>query len=133
MIPNAWSGFDFGLGADNDMLRKSVGDFAQDRIAPRADEIDRSNQFPRDLWPEMGALGLHGITVEEEYGGTGLGYLEHVVAMEEVSRASASDGLSYGAHSNLCVNQIRRYGTTEQKRKYLPKLFSGEHVGSLAM
>jgi len=133
MIPNAWSGFDFGLGADNDMLRKSVGDFAQDRIAPRADEIDRSNQFPRDLWPEMGALGLHGITVEEEYGGSGLGYLAHCIAMEEVSRASAAVGLSYGAHSNLCVNQLRRNGTEAQKRKYLPKLVSGEHVGALAM
>jgi len=133
MIPNAWSGFDFGLGADNDMLRKSVGDFAQDRIAPRADEIDRSNQFPRDLWPEMGALGLHGITVEEDYGGSGLGYLAHCVAMEEVSRASAAVGLSYGAHSNLCVNQLRRNGTEAQKRKYLPKLISGEHVGALAM
>ena len=133
MIPNAWSGFDFGLGADNDMLRKSVGDFAQDRIATRADEIDRSNQFPRDLWPEMGALGLHGSTVEEEYGGSGLGYLAHCIAMEEVSRASAAVGLSYGAHSNLCVNQLRRNGTEAQKRKYLPKLVSGEHVGALAM
>ena len=133
MIPNAWSGFDFGLGADNDMLRKSVADFAADRIAPRAAEIDRSNTFPRDLWPEMGALGLHGITVEEEYGGSGLGYLAHCLAMEEVSRASAAVGLSYGAHSNLCVNQIRRNGTEAQKRKYLPKLISGEHVGALAM
>ncbi|HXD45188.1 MAG TPA: isovaleryl-CoA dehydrogenase [Pseudolabrys sp.] len=133
MIPNAWHGFDFGLGADNDMLRKSVGDFAQDRIAPRAGEIDRSNQFPRDLWPEMGALGLHGITVEEEYGGSGLGYLAHCIAMEEVSRASAAVGLSYGAHSNLCVNQLRRNGSEAQKRKYLPKLVSGEHVGALAM
>jgi len=133
MIPNAWSGFDFGLGADNDMLRKSVGDFAQDRIAPRADEIDRTNLFPRDLWPEMGALGLHGITVEEEYGGSGQGYLAHCIAMEEVSRASAAVGLSYGAHSNLCVNQLRRNGTEAQKRKYLPKLVSGEHVGALAM
>jgi isovaleryl-CoA dehydrogenase len=133
MIPNAWSGFDFGLGADNDMLRKSVADFAADRIAPRAAEIDRSNQFPRDLWPKMGALGLHGITVEETYGGSGLGYLAHCLAMEEVSRASAAVGLSYGAHSNLCVNQIRRNGTDAQKRKYLPKLVSGEHVGALAM
>src|SRR5690349_1920520 len=133
MIPNAWAGFDFGLGADIDMLRKSVADFARDRIAPRADEIDRSNEFPRDLWPEMGALGLHGITVEEEYGGSGLGYLEHCVAMEEVSRASAAVGLSYGAHSNLCVNQIRRNGNDAQKRKYLPRLISGEHVGALAM
>ncbi len=133
MIPNAWSGFDFGLGEDADMLRKTVADFARDRIAPRAGEIDRSNQFPRDLWPEMGALGLHGITVEEEYGGAGLGYLEHCVAMEEVSRASAAVGLSYGAHSNLCVNQIRRNGNEAQKQKYLPKLISGEHIGALAM
>jgi isovaleryl-CoA dehydrogenase len=133
MIPNAWAGFDFGLGTDVDMLRKSAGDFAQDRIAPRAAAIDRDNEFPRDLWPEMGKLGLHGITVEEEYGGAGLGYLHHVVAMEEISRASASVGLSYGAHSNLCVNQIRRNGSEAQKRKYLPKLVSGEHVGALAM
>jgi isovaleryl-CoA dehydrogenase len=133
MIPNAWAGFDFGLGSDVDMLRKTVGDFAQDRIAPRADEIDRSNQFPRELWPEMGALGLHGITVEEEYGGAGLGYLAHCVAMEEVSRASGAIGLSYGAHSNLCINQLRRNGNEQQKRKYLPKLISGAHVGALAM
>jgi isovaleryl-CoA dehydrogenase len=133
MIPNAWSGFDFGLGSENDMLRRSISDFARDRIAPRADAIDRSNQFPRDLWPEMGALGLHGITVEEDYGGSGLGYLAHCIAMEEVSRASAAVGLSYGAHSNLCVNQLRRNGTETQKRKYLPKLISGEHVGALAM
>ena len=132
-IPNAWVGFDFGLGPDVEMLRKSVHDFAQDRIAPRADAIDRDNTFPRDLWPEMGALGLHGITVEEEYGGSGLGYLEHCVAMEEISRASAAVGLSYGAHSNLCVNQLRRNGNAEQKKKYLPKLISGEHVGALAM
>jgi isovaleryl-CoA dehydrogenase len=133
MIPNAWSGFDFGLGEDVEMLRKTAGDFAQDKIAPRAEEIDRTNKFPRDLWPQMGALGLHGITVEEEYGGSGLGYLEHCIAMEEVSRASASVGLSYGAHSNLCVNQIRRNGTEAQKKKYLTKLISGEHVGALAM
>jgi isovaleryl-CoA dehydrogenase len=133
MIPNAWSGFDFGLGSDVDMLRKTVSDFAQDRIAPRAAAIDRDNTFPRDLWPEMGALGLHGITVEEEYGGAGLGYLHHCVAMEEISRASAAIGLSYGAHSNLCVNQLRRNGTPAQKKKYLPKLISGEHVGALAM
>ncbi len=125
--------FDFDLGETADAIRDSVRDFAQNEIAPRADEIDRTNTFPRDLWPRMGALGLHGITVEEEYGGTGLGYLEHVVAMEEVSRASASVGLSYGAHSNLCVNQLRRNGSDAQKRKYLPKLMSGEHVGSLAM
>src|SRR5690242_7058222 len=133
MIPNMWSGFDFGLGADVERLRDGVRDFAQNEIAPRAEEIDRSNVFPRDLWPRMGALGLHGITVEEEFGGSGLGYLEHCVAMEEVSRASASVGLSYGAHSNLCVNQIRRNGTAEQKRRYLPGLIAGEHVGALAM
>jgi isovaleryl-CoA dehydrogenase len=133
MIPNIWMGLDFGLGDDVDMLRDSVASFSRDRIAPRADEIDRTNTFPRDLWPELGQLGLLGITVEEELGGAGLGYLEHCVAMEEVSRASASVGLSYGAHSNLCVNQIRRTGTDEQKRRYLPKLISGEHVGALAM
>src|SRR5450432_3992098 len=133
MIPNAWAGFDFGLGSDVEMLRKSVHDFAQDRIAPRAAAIDRDNEFPRDLWPEMGALGLHGITVTEEFGGTAMGYLAHCVAMEEISRASASVGLSYGAHSNLCVNQIKRNGTPEQRSKYLPKLISGEHVGALAM
>lgn len=133
MIANAWTGFDFGLGADVDMLRETVRGFADDRIAPRADEIDRTNTFPRDLWPELGRLGLHGITVEEEWGGSGLGYLAHCVAMEEVSRASASVGLSYGAHSNLCVNQIRRNGTEEQKRRYLPRLISGEHLGALAM
>ncbi len=132
-ISNAWAGFDFGLGPDVEMLRKTAHDFAQDRIAPRADAIDRDNTFPRDLWPEMGALGLHGITVEEEYGGSGLGYLEHCVAMEEISRASAAVGLSYGAHSNLCVNQLRRNGNAEQKKKYLPKLVSGAHVGALAM
>jgi isovaleryl-CoA dehydrogenase len=125
--------FDFDLGETADAIRTTVRDFAQEQIAPRAEEIDRTNTFPRDLWPQMGTLGLHGITVEEEYGGTGLGYLEHVVAMEEVSRASASVGLSYGAHSNLCVNQIRRNGSDAQKRKYLPKLISGEHVGALAM
>ena len=133
MIPNAWAGFDFGLGSEIDMLRQSVSSFAQDRIAPRASAIDRDNEFPRDLWPEMGALGLHGITVTEEYGGAGLGYLAHCVAMEEISRASASVGLSYGAHSNLCVNQLNRNGSPEQKRKYLPKLISGEHIGALAM
>src|SRR6476620_9532807 len=133
MIPNAWAGFDFGLGDDLDALRHSVSSFARDRIAPRAETIDRSNTFPRDLWPEMGKLGLLGITVEEELGGAGLGYLAHCVAMEEVSRASAAVGLSYGAHSNLCVNQIRRNGTDAQKKKYLPKLISGDHVGALAM
>lgn len=133
MIPNAWRGFDFGLGENADLLRETAVKFSQDQIAPRAEEIDRTNTFPRDLWPRLGALGLLGVTVEEEYGGAGLGYLEHCVAMEEISRASASVGLSYGAHSNLCVNQIRRNGTEAQKRKYLPKLISGEHVGALAM
>jgi isovaleryl-CoA dehydrogenase len=126
-------GLDFGLGDTVDMLRESVRQFAGAEIAPRAAEIDRSNEFPRGLWPRLGALGLLGITVEEEYGGSGLGYLAHVVAMEEVSRASASVGLSYGAHSNLCVNQIRRNGSDAQRRRYLPKLVSGEHVGALAM
>ncbi|HEY7459915.1 MAG TPA: isovaleryl-CoA dehydrogenase [Xanthobacteraceae bacterium] len=133
MATNAWMGLDFGLGETADMLRQTVRSFSDDHIAPRADAIDRTNKFPRDLWPEMGKLGLHGITVEEEYGGSGLGYLEHCVAMEEVSRGSAAVGLSYGAHSNLCVNQIRRNGSDAQKRKYLPKLISGEHVGALAM
>ena len=125
--------FDFGLGEDIDLLRESVAAFAADRIAPRAAEIDESNKFPRDLWPELGELGLLGITVEEEYGGSTLGYLAHVVAMEEISRASASVGLSYGAHSNLCVNQLRRWGTDEQRQRFLPKLVSGEHLGALAM
>ena len=125
--------FDFGLGEDIDLLREAVRSFAADRIAPRAADIDRDNEFPRDLWPELGELGLLGITVEEEYGGTGLGYLAHVVAMEEISRASGSVGLSYGAHSNLCVNQIRRWGSPEQKAKFLPPLVSGEHLGALAM
>jgi isovaleryl-CoA dehydrogenase len=133
MIPNAWTGFDFGLGEDLDLLRQSVSGFATDKIAPRAAEIDRSNTFPRELWPQMGELGLLGITVEEEWGGAGMGYLAHCVAMEEVSRVSAAVGLSYGAHSNLCVNQIRRNGTNEQKQRYLPKLISGAHVGALAM
>ena len=133
MIPNTAPVFNFDLGETADMIRQTARDFSQAEIAPRAAEIDRTNQFPRDLWPKMGELGLHGITVEEEYGGTGLGYLEHVIAMEEVSRASASVGLSYGAHSNLCVNQIRRNGSDAQKRRYLPKLISGEHVGALAM
>ena len=125
--------FDFGLGDEIDMLRESVRGFATDHIAPLAQEIDASNEFPRDLWPQLGDLGLLGITVEEEDGGAGLGYLAHVVAVEEISRASASIGLSYGAHSNLCVNQLRRWGSAEQKEKYLPKLISGEHVGALAM
>jgi isovaleryl-CoA dehydrogenase len=133
MPANALPSLDFGLGETADMLRASVRSFADDRIAPRANEIDRTNEFPRDLWPLLGELGLLGITVEEEWGGAGMGYLEHVVAMEEISRASASVGLSYGAHSNLCVNQIRRNGSPEQKRRYLPKLISGDHVGALAM
>ena len=124
---------DHALGDEIDLLRDSVRGFAEERIAPLAAEIDRTDEFPRHLWPEMGALGLHGITVEEEYGGAAMGYLAHCVAMEEVSRASASVGLSYGAHSNLCVNQIRRNGTEAQKRRYLPKLISGEHLGALAM
>ncbi|MET0442829.1 MAG: acyl-CoA dehydrogenase family protein, partial [Casimicrobiaceae bacterium] len=124
---------DFALGEDVDMLRATVQQFAADEIAPRAAAIDRDNQFPPDLWRKMGDLGLLGITVDEAYGGTAMGYLAHVVAMEEISRASASVGLSYGAHSNLCVNQIRRNGSEAQKRKYLPKLITGEHVGALAM
>ena len=133
MIPNALPAFDFGLGETADMIRDSVASFAADQIAPRAAEIDVSNKFPRDLWPQLGELGLLGITVEEEYGGAGLGYLEHCVAVEEISRASGSVGLSYGAHSNLCVNQIRRQGSEDQKIRYLPKLISGEYVGALAM
>lgn len=132
-ISNQYPTLDFDLGETADQLRDTVRSFTADEIAPIAAEIDRTDRFPRELWPRMGALGLHGITVEEEYGGSGLGYLEHVVAMEEVSRGSASVGLSYGAHSNLCVNQLRRNGSETQKRKYLPKLISGEHVGSLAM
>ena len=124
---------DFALGEMADAIRETTARFAADRIAPIAARVDADDAFPHELWPEMGALGLHGITVEEEFGGLGLGYLEHVVAVEEVSRASASVGLSYGAHSNLCVNQIRRWGSPEQKAKYLPPLVSGEHVGSLAM
>src|SRR5690349_17759810 len=124
---------DFGLGETADLLRQSVRAFASSRVAPRAEEIDRSNQFPLELWREMGALGLLGITVEPEYGGAGMGYLEHVIAMEEISRASASVGLSYGAHSNLCVNQMRRNGNEAQKRKYLPGLIDGSKVGALAM
>ncbi len=123
----------FPHGETLDALRDTVAAFARDRIAPRAEAIDRENKFPRDLWPELGALGLHGITVAEADGGAGLGYLAHVIAMEEISRASASVGLSYGAHSNLCINQIARWGTPTQKAKYLPQLISGEHVGSLAM
>jgi len=126
-------GLNFGLGETVDILRETVSHFAAREIAPRAADIDRTNEFPRDLWPKLGRLGLLGITVEEEYGGTAMGYLAHVVAMEEVSRASAAVGLSYGAHSNLCVNQLRRNGSAAQKRRYLPRLISGEHVGALAM
>ena len=133
MTANSGPSLDFGLGETADAIRETTARFAADRIAPLAADIDATNTFPRQLWPRMGALGLHGVTVEEEFGGLGLGYLEHVVAMEEVSRASASVGLSYGAHSNLCVNQIRRWGSDAQKRRYLPGLISGEHVGSLAM
>jgi len=133
MPASTYRSLDHDLGETAEALRETVQAFTQDKIAPIAEEIDRTNVFPRQLWPQMGALGLHGITVEEEWGGSGLGYLEHVVAMEEISRGSASVGLSYGAHSNLCVNQIRRNGQPEQKRRYLPKLISGEHVGALAM
>jgi isovaleryl-CoA dehydrogenase len=133
MIPNTPRSFDFDLGESAETIRESAKTFAEREIAPRAAAIDRDNLFPRDLWPKMGALGLHGITAPEEYGGLGLGYLEHCVAMEEVSRASGSVGLSYGAHSNLCVNQIVRNGNEDQKARYLPKLISGEHVGGLAM
>src|ERR1043165_241636 len=133
MLSNARTGFNFGLGETADMLRESVRGFAAAKIAPRADEIDRTNTFPRELWPELGALGAHGITVEEEFGGSGLGYLEHCVAVEAISRASGAIGLSDGAHSNLCINQIRLNGSEAQKRRYLPKLISGEHVGALAM
>ena len=133
MPANRYPGLNFDLGETADALRDTVADFAAAEIAPRAAEVDRSNNFPADLWRKFGALGVLGVTVEEEYGGAAMGYLEHVVAMEEISRASASVGLSYGAHSNLCVNQIRRNGTAEQKKKYLPKLISGEHVGALAM
>jgi isovaleryl-CoA dehydrogenase len=133
MPANQGPSLDFQLGDTADMLRDTVASFAADRIAPLAYEIDREDRFPRELWPQLGELGLHGITVEEDWGGAGMGYLEHVIAMEEVSRASASVGLSYGAHSNLCINQIRRCGTDAQKERYLPKLISGAHVGALAM
>ena len=133
MASNTEYGLDFDLGEEIDMLRDSVRRFAEAEIAPRAAEIDRSNEFPNDLWRKMGELGVLGLTVEEEYGGAGMGYVAHTIAVEEISRASASVGLSYGAHSNLCVNQIRRNGTEAQKRQYLPKLISGEHIGALAM
>ncbi len=132
-LRNDFPSLDFGLGETADQLRDTVRAFTADEIAPIAAEIDKSNVFPRHLWPKLGALGLHGITVAEDYGGSGLGYLEHCIAMEELSRGSASVGLSYGAHSNLCVNQISRNGNDAQKRKYLPKLISGDHVGALAM
>src|ERR1700733_11636667 len=132
-LPNRLPGLNFDLGEAADMLRSTVESFAAVEIAPRAAAIDRDNAFPMDLWRKFGDLGVLGITVEEDYGGAGMGYLEHVVAMEEISRASASVGLSYGAHSNLCVNQIRRNGTTEQKRRYLPRLIAGTAVGALAM
>ncbi len=133
MIPNQLPSLNFDLGETADLLRDTVMSFSADEIAPLAEATDRDNQFPRQLWPKLGELGLLGITVEEDYGGSGMGYLEHCVAMEEISRASASVGLSYGAHSNLCVNQIRRNGSEDQKQRYLPKLISGEHVGALAM
>ena len=133
MLANDFPTFNFGLPEEAEMLRASVRSFAQDRIAPLASRIDRDDWFPREIWPEMGELGLHGITVSEEWGGAGLGYLHHCIAMEEVSRASGSVGLSYGAHSNLCVNQLARWGNDDQKGRYLEKLISGEHLGALAM
>src|SRR6266542_246688 len=133
MLSNQYPMLDLDLGETAEQIRDTVRSFTVAEIMPIAAEIDRTDEFPRHLWPKLGELGLHGITVEEEYGGTGLGYLEHCVAMEEISRGSASIGLSYGAHSNLCVNQIRRNGSDQQKRRYLPKLISGEHVGALAM
>lgn len=133
MISNSYPSLDFDLGETAEMMRDTVMTFAADEIAPRAAEVDKTDQFPMDLWKKFGDVGLLGITVEEEFGGAGMGYLEHTIAMEEISRASASVGLSYGAHSNLCVNQIRRNGTKEQKQRYLPKLISGDHVGALAM
>lgn len=133
MLKNSSFMLDFDLGETADAIRETTARFASAEISPIAEAVDKTNSFPRQLWPKLGALGLHGVTVEEEWGGAGLGYLEHCVAMEEISRASASVGLSYGAHSNLCINQIRRWASPEQKRRYLPKLISGEHVGSLAM
>jgi isovaleryl-CoA dehydrogenase len=133
MLSNQYPMLDLGLGETAEQIRDTVRSFTNAEIAPIAAEIDRTDEFPRHLWPKLGELGLHGITVEEEYGGAGLGYLEHCVAMEEISRGSAAIGLSYGAHSNLCINQIRRNGSDEQKRRYLPKLISGEHIGALAM
>ena len=133
MISNLPANFNFNLGEETDALQESIRVFCEKEIAPLAAEIDKSNDFPSELWKKLGSMGLLGITVEEDYGGSGLGYLEHVIAMQEISRASASVGLSYGAHSNLCVNQLRLNGSSKQKEKYLPKLISGEHVGALAM
>ena len=133
MIPNVIQDFDFNLGDTVNLLRESIKDFSNKEIACISSDIDKNNDFPQELWKKMGNMGLLGITVEEKYGGSGLGYIEHVIAMEEISRGSASVGLSYGAHSNLCVNQIRLNGSEEQKNKYLPKLVSGEYVGALAM
>lgn len=133
MIRNDFPSFNFDLGETADLLRDTLRSYSQDRIAPLAHKIDKEDWFPRELWPEMGELGFHGITVDEEWGGSGLGYLEHCIAMEEVSRASASIGLSYGAHSNLCINQLHRWGTEDQKKRYLKKLIDGEHLGALAM
>ena len=133
MISNEMPGFNFDLGETADLLRSSISAFTFNEIAPRASEIEAANDFPQDLWRKLGEIGVLGVTVEEKYGGSGMGYLEHVVALEEISRGSAAVGLSYGAHSNLCVNQIRLNGSEEQKLRYLPKLVSGQHVGSLAM
>ena len=133
MIPNLPENFYFHLGEEVEALQESIRVFCEKEISPIAEQIDKSNDFPAHLWKKLGGMGLLGITVEENYGGSGLGYLEHVIAMQEVSRASASVGLSYGAHSNLCVNQIRLNGSKEQKEKYLPNLISGSHVGALAM
>lgn len=133
MLPNDYISFDFGFDETSEMIKSTVRQFSYNEISPRASDIDDKNEFPSDLWPKMGELGILGMTVEEEYGGAGLGYLEHCLAMEEISRGSASVGLSYGAHSNLCVNQLSRNGNKKQKEKYLPKLVSGEHVGALAM
>ena len=133
MIPNTFKELDFDLGSDIEVLKDSIQEFCKREIAPLAEDIDKKNDFPSHLWKKMGELGLLGITAEEKYGGSGLGYTEHVIAMQEISKASASVGLSYGAHSNLCVNQITLNGTEKQKQKYLPKLISGDHVGALAM
>jgi isovaleryl-CoA dehydrogenase len=133
MLSNSYPMLQFNLGEDIDMMRDSIRKFVDEKIMPRADEIDRTDTFPRDLWQPLGELGLHGLTVSEAYGGVALGYTAQAIAVEEISRASASVGLSYGAHSNLCINQIYRWGNDAQKQKYLPKLVSGEHLGALAM